>query len=383
MSERYHFLINNIKLSKPLQLIGHKIIQNKRISIDEALVLYNESELPFLASLAHHVRTLKNADFVYYIKNIHIEYTNQCVNKCVFCSFRSRSANDIWELSPENIIDIVRQNMINGIKEVHIVGGVHPDKDIYFWLPILKTIKSAYPHIHIKAFTAAELDYIISKANMSIEEGLKLLKENGLDSIPGGGAEIFDITLQKNLFPTKINWQQWLYIHKTAHKLKIPSNATMLYGHIENIHHRLFHLEKLRELQDETNGFNAFIPLKFKNKNNEMKGVNETMLIEDLKMFALSRIFLDNFPHIKAYWPMLGKEAALLALDFGADDMDGTINNSTVIYSKAGASEQKPQISEAEMIELIKSHRKKPLERDESYQKQVCASLCKRKGIGY
>jgi len=362
-------LLNKIKSSHPeLYSIGYKVIHGIRIDSEEAMALYTDADISFTAFLAHFVRTKINGNKVYFIKNVHIEYTNICINKCVFCSFRSKTAKDSWELNHDEILERIRKNISNGIKEVHIVGGIHPDKDIYFWLAILKNIRKEFPHLHIKAFTAPEIDYITRKAGLTIETGLKLLKENGLDSIPGGGAEIFNNDIRHKLFPTKIDWQQWLLIHKTAHKMGIPSNATMLYGHIEHISDRIFHLSKLRALQDETSGFNAFIPLKFKNKNNDLKGIKESTLHEDLKMFALSRIFLDNFKHIKAYWPMLGKETALLALDFGADDLDGTINNSTAIYSKAGATEQKPQFDESEIIKLIQKHRKRPVERNGAYE---------------
>ena len=350
-----------------LYTIGKKVIKGQRISMEESLFLYTHADLPYLGSLAHFVREKLNGNLAYFIKNIHIEYTNICINKCVFCSFRSKSDKDAWELCAEEILSIVKNNVAQGIQEVHIVGAIHPDKDIYFWLPIIKSIKTQWPHLHIKAFTAAEIDYLISKAGLTLKEGMRLLIENGLESIPGGGAEIFDDAIRKQLFPTKIGWQRWLEIHREAHLAGIPTNATMLYGHIETIENRIFHLDKLRTLQDETKGFNAFIPLKYKNQHNDLKGIKETSLLEDLKMFALSRIYLDNFPHIKAYWPMMGKEAAFLALDFGADDMDGTINNTTSIYSKAGSTEQKPRMNEEEIISLLKTYRKVPIERDGVY----------------
>jgi len=350
-----------------LSAIGQKVIAGKRISLDEGVWLYDNASLPFLGTLANFVREKLNGNSAYFIKNIHIEYTNICINKCVFCSFRSKTDNDKWEMNPDEILSLVKNKVAEGIREVHIVGAIHPDKDIFFWLPILKSIKVQFPHLHIKAFTAAEIDYLISKAGLTLKEGLRLFIENGLDSIPGGGAEIFDDAIRQKLFPTKIGWQRWLEIHREAHLAGIPSNATMLYGHIETIENRIFHLDQLRTLQDETMGFNAFIPLKYKNQNNDLRGIKETSLLEDLKMYALSRIYLDNFPHIKAYWPMIGKEAAFLSLDFGADDMDGTIDNTTSIYSKAGSSELKPQMSEEEIVSHLKTYRKVPVERDGLY----------------
>jgi len=348
--------------------ISEKVLSGKRINVEEAIYLYRHAGLPLLGGLANHIKEKKYGKTISFIKNIHIEYTNLCINKCAFCSFRAKSKEDAWEMSTEKMLELIKFNMTSGIKEVHIVGGIHPDKDIYFWLPMLEAVKSQFPALHIKAFTAAEIDYMVTKAGLSIDKGLNLLKESGLDAIPGGGAEIFDTGLRKKLFPTKTSWQKWIEIHRKAHKLGIVSNATMLYGHIETLEQRLVHLEILRSLQDETSGFNAFIPLKFKNKNNALENVEEASLLEDLKIFALARIFLDNIPHIKAYWPMLGKETAFMATDFGVDDVDGTINNTTAIYSRAGAGEQKPLMTPQEMTSLAKKHGKIAKERDAFYK---------------
>jgi len=353
--------------SKELYIIIDKILCEKRLSLEEGLFLFKHAELPLLGMLAHIVNERKNGSIVSYIKNIHIEFTNKCINHCAFCSFRSKTENDAWELTFEDILRKIEKHINEGIKEVHIVGGIHPDKDIFFWLPILNNISKKYPELHIKAFTAAELDYMICKANLSISKGLKLLIENGLNSIPGGGAEIFDSDIRNKLFPSKIDAARWLDIHYQAHLLNIPSNATMLYGHIENISHRLKHLDLLRELQDKTHGFNAFIPLKFKNKHNTMSYLKEMSTLDDLKMFAFSRIYLDNFPHIKAYWPMLGKDTAFLSLDFGVDDLDGTISNTTAIYTRAGASEINPEMSVDEITQQVSVRRKIPCERDALY----------------
>lgn len=368
-------LINSITSGLPhkerLRKVSHSLLQGERLSVQNANFLFHYAPLPLIGGLAHARRTALNGSKAYYIKNIHVEYTNKCVNRCAFCSFRSRTDKDAWEMDAEEIIVKIRRAVAEGIDEVHLVGGIHPDNDIHFWLPILKRIRQEFPPLHIKAFTAAEIDFMIRKAGLSLKKGLLLLKQSGLDSIPGGGAEIFAQSIRKKLFHTKIGGTTWLSIHKQAHLLGIPSNATMLYGHIETVKQRIMHLDKLRSLQDSTGGFNAFIPLKFRNKNNELKGLEETTLSEDLRMIALCRLFLDNFPHIKAYWPMLGKEAAFLALDFGADDMDGTINNSTAIYSRAGAEEQSPDMAEDVLIHIIKMHRKTPVRRDGLYRKKI------------
>ncbi|MGH2644273.1 MAG: CofH family radical SAM protein, partial [Chitinophagaceae bacterium] len=231
----------------------------------------------------------------------------------------------------------------------------------------IRRIKSHRPELHIKGFTAVELDYMFRKAKVSIEEGLRILKEAGLQSMPGGGAEIFHPDIRQQICADKVNAKGWLEIHETAHRLGMPTNATMLYGHIENYFHRIDHMERLRQLQDKTHGFNAFIPLKFRNKNNDMSHVPESTMVEDLKMYAVARLYLDNFPHIKAYWAMLGRETTQLSLAFGVDDVDGTIDDTTKIYSMAGAEEQHPRMSTEELVMLIKKAGRKPIERDTVY----------------
>lgn len=359
--------INQSDLS--LLNITEKITEGQRISADEAMVLYQKAGLPLLGCLANFTREQRFGREVYFVRNIHVEYTNKCVNLCAFCAFRSKSDDDAWEMNADDILQYINRHAAQGINEIHIVGGIHPDRDIHFWLPVISAVKKQYPAVHIKAFTAVELDYLTAKAGLSVDEGLQLLKTHGLDSIPGGGAEIFDNALRSTYFPTKISWQRWLQIHRTAHLSGIPSNATMLYGHAETPQNRIFHLSELRKLQDETGGFNAFIPLKYKHKNNDMTGLGEVPMIEDLRVFALSRIFLDNIPHIKAYWPMLGMDTAMLAMNFGADDLDGTINDTTAIYTRAGAAEQKPALNTEKMVETIRSHHKIPVERDALYRK--------------
>jgi aminodeoxyfutalosine synthase len=253
------------------------------------------------------------------------------------------------------------------ITEVHIVGGVHPKMDIYFFEELLKKIKAHRPTLHIKGFTAVELDYMFRKAKVSREDGMKLLHDAGLDSLPGGGAEIFDTDIRNKISADKVDAEGWLNIHAIAHQLGMHSNATMLYGHIENYTHRIDHMERLRQMQDNTKGFNTFIPLKFRNHDNEMSYVPETTAIEDMKVYAISRIYLDNFPHIKAYWPMLGREQAQLSLSFGVNDIDGTIDDSTKIYSMAGSEEQNPSLTTEELVSLIKQVGRKPVERDTLY----------------
>ena len=270
-------------------------------------------------------------------------------------------------MSIDEMIEKVKSYDKEPITEVHIVGGVHPKMDIYFFEDLLKKIKAHRPSLHIKGFTAVELDYMFRKAKLSREEGMKLLNEAGLDSLPGGGAEIFDQEVREKICADKVDADGWLNIHAIAHGLGMHSNATMLYGHIENYTHRIDHMERLRNMQDKTKGFNTFIPLKFRNHDNEMSNVAETTAIEDMKVYAVSRIFMDNFPHIKAYWPMLGREQAQLSLSFGVNDIDGTIDDSTKIYSMAGSEEQNPSLTTEELVGLIKQVGRKPVERDTLY----------------
>ncbi len=360
-------ITDKISLPDNLNLIVNKIINSERITKEEGLVLYN-SELGILGMLANYVREQKHGQNTFFNKNIHIEPTNICVYNCTFCSYsRKQNEKGAWEHSPEEIIEIVKKYINTDITEIHIVGGVHPHRDIYFYADIIKQIKQIMPNIHIKAFTAVELDFMIKKAGLNIPDGLQILKDSGLNSIPGGGAEIFNEDIRKQICHEKSSSDLWLNIHETAHKIGIPSNATMLYGHIETYNDRIEHLSRLRDLQDKTNGFNAFIPLKYKSMNNKLKHIGEVNYIEDLKTYAVSRIFLDNIPHIKSYWPMTGKDMAQLSLSFGVDDVDGTIDDTTKIYSMAGAKDQKPTMSSKEMIELIKNANRIPVERNSVY----------------
>ena len=351
-----------------IRRIAEKVAGEKRITPEEGLLLYKKADLPLLGILAGIVRRRYNDNFVYFNRNFHIEPTNKCVYNCRFCSYH-KPANDpeSWEFSIDQMLDIVKKFDDKEVTEVHIVGGVHPGHDLNYYGELIKKIKQYRPSLHIKAFTAIELDYMIKTAGYTIEEGLKILRDYGLESIPGGGAEIFDEELRKSICDEKSSSDLWLKIHETAHLSGIPSNATILYGHIENYSHRIDHMERLRKLQDKTGGFNAFISLKYKKQNNSMSYLGEVNLLEDLRNYALSRIYLDNFPHIKAYWPMAGRETAQLSLSFGADDMDGTIDDTTKIYSMAGSDEENPGMTTEEICTLIRNAGYIPVERDTLY----------------
>ena len=274
-------------------------------------------------------------------------------------------------MSIDEVVDAAKRYEQSDVTEVHIVGGVHPDRDVYYSAGMLQAIRTVLPGIHIKAFSAVELDYMFAKANVTDSEGFEILKHAGLQSIPGGGAEIFDKNIRKKICPEKTGSGRWLDIHRAAHRAGILSNATMLYGLMEKYEHRIDHLMRLRELQDKTHGFNAFIPLKFRMANNSMSHLGEVTAVEDMKNYAVSRIFLDNIPHIKAYWPMIGKDMAQMALAFGADDIDGTIDDTTKIYSMAGVADQKPVMTTEEMKEMIRAAGFEPVERDSLYR-PVC-----------
>ena len=350
--------------------IAQKVADGERISANDGLNLFRDADLSFLGMLANHARIKKHGDSAWFIRNFHIEPTNICANKCRFCSYSHHFSPKKWELTPKEIMDEVRKQDASA-REVHITGAVHPDRDIFYYGDLIRRIRDLRPDLHIKAYSAVELDFMIRKAGITVEQGLRFLKECGLGSIPGGGAEIFNEKIRKKICGMKSTAESWLKIHETAHMTGIPSNATMLYGHLESYEHRIEHLDRLRELQDKTGGFNAFIPLKFRNANNEMSEIPEVPVTEDMRMYAVSRIYLDNIPHLKAYWPAIGKKMAQVALSFGVDDLDGTINDSTQIYSLAGAEEQSPAMTVSEMKELIIRAKRIPVERDSLYNAVV------------
>lgn len=356
-------------IDETLKRIAEKVFNGVRITPDEGLALYNDAELSFLGVLANFIREKRHGSKTFFNRNFHIEPTNICVFDCKFCSYSRllKQKDGSWALDEKGMLDIVRNYEGKPVTEVHIVGGVHPKMGLEYFGGVLKKIKEMRPELHIKGFTAVELDYMFRKAKVSVKEGLEYLKTQGLDSIPGGGAEILDEEIRNKICEDKCSADTWLEIHRTAHLTGLPSNATMLYGHIEDYSHRIGHMEKLRKLQDETKGFNTFIPLKFRNKDNQMSDVPEVSVLEDLRNYAVARIYMDNFDHIKAYWPMIGRSSAQLSLSFGVDDVDGTIDDTTKIYSMAGAEEQNPVMTTAELVELIRGASRQPVERDTLY----------------
>ena len=339
-----------------------------RLSAEDALTLWREAPLWQLGELAVARKREISGDKVFYNKNFHLEPTNTCVFNCKFCSFRRpKGSPEAWDMSMEEVEQQVRSYEGKGVTEVHIVGGVHPEHGLEYYCDMIRRVKEILPEVAVKAFTAIELSYMIRKAGLSTEQGLRMLIDAGMEAIPGGGAEIFDEEVRAQICPDKGSTAEWFDVHRTAHKLGISTNATMLYGHIEHVEHRVDHLMRLRALQDETSGLNAFIPLKYRNFGNSMSEIGEVPIVDDLRTLAMSRLILDNVPHIKAYWVMYGKQTTEMALAFGADDIDGTIDDSTKIYSMAGADDQRPRMSVEEMREMVERAGFRAVERDTHY----------------
>lgn len=348
--------------------IAARVSAGKRLTAEDALILWQDAPLWRLGELAVAKKREVSGDKVFYNRNFHLEPTNVCLFNCKFCSFRRpRGSEGAWEWTMEQMEEQVRRYEGTGVTEVHIVGGVHPDHNLDYYCELIRRVKSILPNVAVKAYTAIELSYMIRKAGLSTREGLQRLIDAGMDAIPGGGAEIFDEEIRSKICPDKGSTAEWFDVHRTAHQLGIKTNATMLYGHIESVEHRIDHLMRLRELQDATGGINAFIPLKYRNLNNSMSEIGEVPITDDLRTLAMSRLILDNVPHIKAYWVMYGKQTTEMALAFGADDVDGTIDDSTKIYSMAGAEDQRPKMSVEDMHRMVTRAGFRAVERDTHY----------------
>ncbi len=348
--------------------IAEKILNGERLSFEDGLTLFESEDIHTIGYLANLVSERKNGKFAYFNVNVHITPTNICIGTCKFCAFRRKKGEKgAYELTVEEILEKLRnyREQNPGLTEVHIVGGLHPDWGYERYLEIVRSIKEKFPDIHIKAYTAEEIKYISEKGNRTIEETLKDLIEAGLGSIPGGGGEIFSERVRKKICPDKISGEEYLEIHKTAHRLGLKSNATMLFGHIESFEDRVDHLIRLREAQDETGGFQTFIPLAFHPINTEIPNANYTTGFDEIKTIAVSRLLLDNFQHIKAYWIMLGEKIAQLALQFGADDIDGTVTEEDITQAAGARAGQ--YIPKKRLIKLIKEAGKIPVERDTLY----------------
>lgn len=337
-----------------------------RLDKEEALKLYKSDDLLGVGEQARKVKIQKTGQKVFFINNRHINHTNICLNRCKFCAFsRSEDQKDAYLMQIEEIVLKAVESSKDGISELHIVGGCHPTLPYSYYVDMIREINIALPNIHIQAFTAVEIDYFSQISEQSYEDVLIQLKEAGLGSLPGGGAEIFSERARKKAWPKKISADKWLTVMRTAHNLGIRSNATMLYGHVETLKERIDHMFRLRELQDETGGFMSFIPLAFHPSNTELSSLKLTTGFDDLKTLAVSRLILDNFDHIKAFWIMVGPKLAQVSLHFGVDDIDGTIVEEKITHSAGATTEE--SMTKEELIHLIKDAGYSPVERDTLY----------------
>ena len=341
--------------------------RGERLSAADALTLWREAPLWLLGELATERKIAMSGRKVYYNRNVHLEPSNICLFNCEFCSFRRREGEpDAWAMTMDEIEARAAELRDTDITEVHIVGGVHPKHNLDSYVEMVQRVKRQLPHVAVKAYTAVEIYYMIQREGVTVAEGLRRLAEAGMECIPGGGAEIFDAELRAKICPDKCSAEQWLEVHREAHKMGLSTNCTMLYGHIETLEQRVDHLERLRKLQDEAPGFDAFIPLKYHSRNNRLSAAGECSVEEDLRTIAISRLFLDNIPHIKAYWVSYGRATTEMALAFGADDIDGTIGDTTKIYSMAGGTDR-PSMSVEELEYMVRAAGMEPVERDSHY----------------
>ena len=346
--------------------ILEKVEAGERLSCDDGVRLYNSTDILSLGYMANLVRNRINGDNAYYIYNQHINYSNICTNLCKFCAFgKDKEHEQAYEMDLETVKQKVRDRLDEPITEIHMVGGIHPDLPFSYYTDLLQGIKEVRPDVHIQAFTCVEIAHLAGLADKPVGETLELLKDAGLGSIPGGGAEVFAPRIRELTCEKKLPGKDWIDVAKVAHKHGLHTNATMLYGHIETMEERVEHLDALRQAQDETNGFLAFIPLAFHPKNTEMSNISRTTGIDDLKSIAVSRLMLDNFPHIKAYWVMIGPKVAQVALSFGADDMDGTVKEEVITHMAGAETEQ--AIGSTTLVKLIKEAGRTAIERDTLY----------------
>jgi len=350
-----------------LESIHEKVLEGKRLSFEDGLTLYQSNNLSAIGALANTVRERKNGNKTYYVRNMHINYTNICNKFCKFCAFQRTPKQEgaySWDMTM--IEQKVKEFIHLPISEIHMVAGINPKLPYSYYIDLLKTVKQLRPNVTIKAFTMIEIYQITKISGKPFDETIEELKAAGLDALPGGGAEILTDRVHKEIFPNKLGPTEWLNMAKKLHQLGLRSNATMLYGHIETLEERVEHLIKLREVQDETGGFLAFIPLSFHPENTELSHLKKATGFEDLKSIAISRLMLDNIDHIKAFWIMITPRVAQLSLSFGADDMDGTILEEKITHD-AGA--KTPQsLTQKQMVNLIQEAGRTPMERDALYQ---------------
>ena len=358
--------MRNIRSPMSLEQIKEKVFSDKRLTRKDGIKLFKSTDLLELGRMATHVAQMKNGNRVYFVRNMHINPTNICINRCKFCAFsRSKGEPGAYEMSIDDIL-LKARGAEKGVREVHIVSGLHPDLPFEWYLDMLRALKKEFPKVHLKAFTAVEIDYLTKLSGLGVTDTLKKLRDAGLGSLPGGGAEIFNNAVRNTLCAEKISGDRWLEVIEAVHRIGLKSNATMLYGHIETYEHRIDHLLRLRDLQDRTGGFQAFIPLSFHSQNTEIKKSAYTTGFDDLKTLAVSRLLLDNFDHIKAYWVMLGEKIAQVSLNFGVDDLDGTVVEERITKAAGGTTDG--SMTKEDIVYLIKQAGRTPVERDTVYK---------------
>lgn len=349
-----------------IELIKEKVLEGERLTKEDGLFLMNSNNLIEIGKIANALKERKSGKYAFFNVNRHINLTNVCVSRCKFCAFsRDKDDPDAYIMSADDAVNLALSARHLGITELHIVSGLHPDLPFDYYIEVISRLKEAIPEAHIQAFTAVEIFYFSKISGLAVKDVLLRLKQAGLGSLPGGGAEIFNHKVRESVCPNKASADEWLEVMRTAHNIGLKSNATMLYGHIETIEDRVDHLLKLRELQDETGGFQSFIPLPFHPKNTKLSHFKKPTAFENLKMLAVSRLLLDNFPHIKAFWIMLGLKVAQLSLFFGVDDLDGTVVEEKITHSAGAETDQ--SISKGELLTLITETGKIPVERDTLY----------------
>jgi aminodeoxyfutalosine synthase len=360
--------MSSIPLPAKLKEIGEKVETRTRLSFEEGLTLLESDDLIAIGALANKVRERINGDFTYYNVNRHLNYTNVCISDCAFCGFYRRVRHpEAYEWSVDECVNIARKAYQEGARELHIVGGLHPRLQFDYYTSLLKELKRNFPDMHLKALTMVELDHLTRVCRMSDEEVIDGLIAAGLDSCPGGGAEIFRDPTRSRICAHKTSGERWLELAEKVHRRGIHTNATMLYGHVESLEDRIDHLVKLRELQDKTGGLMCFIPLAFHPKGTDLANLPGPSGIDSLKTIAVSRLMLDNIPHIKAYWVLLGKNLAQVALRFGADDLDGTINEGGSLMESYLAEGNENQLTKFEIEEMVRGAGRIPVERDTLY----------------
>jgi aminodeoxyfutalosine synthase len=355
---------------KRLTPVAEKVIRGERLDFQDGLTLFESDDLTSIGRLANFVRETKNGSDTFFTVNRYVNHTNVCVVSCKLCAFAVRPRQEGgWTYTAEEIVEQVRPSIAHGVTELHIVGGLHPWLKFDYYTDLMRKLKSAYPDVHLKAFTMVEIDFLAKISKQSIRETIIALREAGLDSCPGGGAEIFHQEIRDEICDHKMDADRWLEISRTCHELGIRTNCTMLYGHIERFEHRVDHILRLRDLQDETRGFNCFVPLHFHKANTVYENqVDEASPADDLKTIAVSRLLLDNIDHIKAYWIGIGEKVAQVALSFGADDLGGTIADER-IFKMAGAETDATTMSRQKLEKLIRDAGRTPVQTDSVYRR--------------